>query len=97
MSHNYWLKAHRLGLENERLEHQVDFLRGENERLHKQMFAPRPAHSGWWALVKQVGEKWEPVGCVNENDDDCDYDEWPEWTQILPIADPDEVPEWVGF
>jgi len=91
------LTVYQLRRDKECLEHQIQFLRGENERLHSKMFAPRPANSGWWVLVKLDGEKWEPVCCVNEYDERWEYDELPEWSQILPIADPDEVPEWVGF
>jgi len=88
----YWLKN-----ENDRLSAQVAWLMAENRRLHEAKFAKEPRHTGWWVLVKKMGEEWQPVCCVDEKDERWETEELPEFTQILPIWDPDDVLEWDGF
>jgi len=56
-----------------------------------------PRSTGWYVLVKQTDDGWEPVICVNEFDEQWEESEFPEWNQILPIKHPSDVPEWDGF
>ena len=56
---------------------------------------PRP--SGWWVLVEQVDGAWNPMVCIDEDDERWQEEDLPEFTQIIPIAHPDDVPEWDGF
>jgi len=54
-------------------------------------------HSGWWVMLKRENDKWFAVGCVSEKDE-AFYESWyPEFDVILPIPDPDTVPEFGGF
>ena len=59
--------------------------------------AKTPRSTSWWVLVKQVGDKWEPMCCIDQYDERWEEEDLPEFTQIIPIAHPDDVPEWDGF
>lgn len=59
-----------------------------------------PRYTGWYVAVRRKEDgTWEPVGCVYDGDEDEESLALLEerWDLMLPIPDPEDLPEWDGF
>jgi len=59
--------------------------------------ACRVEYTGWFAMLKRDGERWQCVGCLNPDDDEWQDQDLPEFTILMPIPEPSTVPEFDGF
>jgi len=63
---------------------------------------PPSGYTDWYVAVRRKEDgTWEPVGCIEDSMDDNDerFQRVMEerWDLMLPIPDPEGIPEWDGF
>lgn len=61
---------------------------------------PPGGYTGWYVLLRKGDDGgWKPIGCIEDYDEDEESLALLEekWDLILPIPNPEGIPEWDGF
>lgn len=57
---------------------------------------PPQGYTGWYVLVRRKNDgSWEPIRCIEQFDETWNGED--KFDVILPIPNPEGLPEWDGF
>ena len=85
--------------ENRNIKGQMAHLKSLCKRLIEQVEDyERREQTGFYVLLTRGAEdEWSCVGIIDPNDEKWDTDELPAFDLIMPIPEPETIPEWDGF
>lgn len=93
---NLALKCFRNGSEKRRLGFQLKVFKSKLQNIVESINLKEEKYTGWYVLLKEVDKKWKSIGCYDPDLDDGES-ELNEADIILPIPEPDSLPEFDGF
>ena len=88
-----------LGEENRILKGQMAHLKSLCRRLIEQVeHYEQRRHTGWYVLLARgADDEWSCVGIIDPDDEKWATEELPAFDLIMPIPEPETMPEFGGF